>query len=121
MLKAVKIYNNTFHSTIKATPIDVQEHRVEHTIIRERLRNTKTRIIGKRNENREEYTENREEGFIKNYRSLRHKEQPKFRKFKLDRVHENNIKRPFVFSAAANNRDSNNGAHQPAVINNRQN
>lgn len=74
MLKAVKFYNNTFHSTIKETLLNVQEHKVDHKIIYERLKNLKNRVITKRNEVRVDYTEKREEGFIKNYKSVRHKE-----------------------------------------------
>lgn len=113
MLKALRFYNNTFHSTIKATPQDVQEHRVDHNAIRDRLEQTKQKIIGKRNESREEYTEDRDEGFIKNYKSLRHKEQPKYRKHKLKDIHESNIKRSFKFSAAPVN-----GNHPPTSSSN---
>lgn len=106
IFKAVKFYNNNYHSSIKATPIDVQEHKVDHKIIRDRLENMKNKIINKRNELREDYTEERQEGYIKNYKSLRHKEEPKFRKHKLKGIHENNIKRPFKFSGDANTGNS---------------
>lgn len=98
ILKAVELYNQTFHSTIKTTPLSVQNKEVDSKIIYDRLKATKLRVINKRNRNREEYTEQRNIGFIKNYKSLRHKEEPKFRKYNLANVHETNIKRPFKFS-----------------------
>ena len=62
----------------------------------------KTNSLAKQNSKREEYQERREEGFIKNYKSLRHKEEPKFRKFRLENVHTSNIKRPLKFSVQTN-------------------
>lgn len=105
ILKAIEFYNKTFHSTIKTTPLSVQNKEVDLNVIYDRLRKTKLRVIHKRNENRENYIEQREIGFIKNYKSLRHKEEPKFRKYNLGNVHETNIKRPFKFSE--NNREDN--------------
>lgn len=98
MSKAVKLYNNTYHSTIKCTPFDVVNNKVDYEIIKNRLEASKRSMLEKRNENRESYSENRQEGYIKNYVSLRHKEKPKFRKSKLENVHDCNIKRPFKFS-----------------------
>lgn len=98
MIKAVRFYNNNYHSTIKCSPQDVENKLIDHSIIRERLVNAKCKTIQKRNEFRENYVENRKEAFIKNYKSLRHKEQPKFVKKPLENVHINNIKRPFKFS-----------------------
>lgn len=98
MNKAIKLYNSNYHSTIKCSPLDVQNKLIDHGIIRERLENAKIKMIQKRNESRESYVENREEGYIKNYRNVRHKEQPKFRKQKLENVHVSNIKRPSKFS-----------------------
>lgn len=46
------------------------------------------------NENREEYFEQGTTGYIKNYKALRHKEQPKYRKYNLQNIHSSNIKRP---------------------------
>lgn len=107
IIKAITLYNNSYHSTIKATPLEVQEHKIDHQIIKDRIEKTKHRIINKRNEKREDYTENREEGFIKNYKSVRHKEEPKFKRHKLKNIHENNIKRPFKFSVTANDGNTN--------------
>jgi len=39
------------------------------------------------------FKETRNEGYIKNYKSLRHKNEPKYRKFNLNNVHSSNIKR----------------------------
>lgn len=98
MTKAIKFYNNTVHSTIKCTPFDVINGIVKHELIRIRLENKKIRIIQKFNRNRKSYTEKRKTGFIKNYKSVRHKEQPKFIKRNLENVHLSNIKRPFKFT-----------------------
>lgn len=106
MFKAVKFYNRTYHSTIKATPIDVQEKKVDQKIIFERLKNSKIKTINKRNQSRENYNETREKGFIKNYKSVRHKEQPKFRYHNLEGIHETNIKRPLKFTDTNNSNNN---------------
>lgn len=102
MAKAIKFYNNNFHSTIKCSPFEVEQHRVDHNIIKTRLEAMKNRVLSKRNENRESYVEHRKEGYIKNYKSVRHKEQPKFIKRNLSNVHTNNIKRPLKFTGSDN-------------------
>lgn len=106
ILKAIEIYNNSYHSTIKTTPLTVQNKEVDFKVIYERLLNSKEKIIRKRNEKRENYEEHRKIGFIKNYKSLRHKEEPKFRKYSLSNVRETNIKRPFKFSDQLNENHS---------------
>lgn len=58
----------------------------------------KERYISKINDNRENYVEQREKGYIKNYQALRHKEQPKFRISELENVHNSNIKRETKYS-----------------------
>lgn len=98
ILNAIKFYNSNYHSTIKCSPLDVQNKLIDHSIIKERLKDAKFKIVQKRNKYRENYVENRKVGFIKNYKSLRHKEQPKFIKKPLENVHESNIKRPFKFA-----------------------
>lgn len=113
IMKAIEYYNKNYHSTIKASPLEVQEGRVDKNKIYNRILKTKTVSIKKANKNRESYEEKRNEGFIKNYASLRHKEKPKFRKYKLKGVHENNIKRPLKFSdeaMAMDNDTDNNGS-----------
>lgn len=96
--KAIMLYNDTYHSTIKCTPLEVQNHTIDHTIIFERLCKIKEQRINRANKNRENYVETRQEGFIKNYKNLRHKEEPKFRKKSLQGIHTTNIKRPTKFS-----------------------
>lgn len=44
-----------------------------------------------------EYIEARKEGFIENYKPVRHREEPKFRKHALKNVHKYNIRTPFKF------------------------
>lgn len=96
--KAIEYYNNSYHSTTKEKPINIQEGRCSKTKIFQNLSKEKDRYITKRNQNRENYEENRTEGYIKNYKSLRHKEVPKFIKTKLENVHKANIKRKNKFS-----------------------
>lgn len=111
MLNAVIFYNNTYHSTIKCTPTEVHERKVDFNIIKERINKAKANTIGKRNKNRENYIETRTTGFIKNYKSLRHKEEPKFRKHCLTNVHQNNIKRIFKFA-------DQNSSHMDTIVSN---
>lgn len=106
--RAIRNYNNRYHSSIKCTPSDVHLGKINNNTVRKNLEDNKRKIINKLNENREEYTENREEGFVKNYKAVRHKEQPKYRKSKLDRVHNCNIKRPLKFSGMDNTDDNTN-------------
>uniref|UniRef100_A0A0A1XLE4 Retrovirus-related Pol polyprotein from transposon 17.6 n=1 Tax=Zeugodacus cucurbitae TaxID=28588 RepID=A0A0A1XLE4_ZEUCU len=106
MCKAVKLYNNSFHTTIKATPLDVQNNKIEHSIIKNRLEEAKLKIISNHNTRKENYLETRREGFIRNYKSVRHKEEPKFIKRNLENVHTSNIKRPLKF--ANDNNDTRN-------------
>lgn len=108
MSKAIEWYNNSHHSVTKERPIDIQEGKCDKQAIHERLHTEKVRYINKRNRNREQYTENRTEGYIKNYKSLRHKEEPKFTKQKLENVHLTNIKRKNKFSGIQNTANDNN-------------
>lgn len=107
--KAITLYNNNFHSTIKCTPLEVQNFKINHDTIYERLIQIKHKRIGKANEKRETYNEIRDTGFIKNYKNVRHKEQPKYRKSNLQNIHTTNIKRPFKFTGSipANANDDN--------------
>lgn len=97
IIKAIDLYNNSYHSTIKETPQNAQNNKIDIQILINRIQKMKDKTISKRNKTREEYEENREIGFIKNYANLRHKEQPKFRQHKLTNIHTSNIKRPFKF------------------------
>lgn len=99
--KAVINYNQRFHSTIKATPIDVQNRKVNFDKIRKNLQITKEKVIEKRNQTREDYIETRSTGLVKNYKATRQKHLPKFRKVKLHNVHPVNIKRKLKFTDQA--------------------
>lgn len=105
MQKAVRSYNERFHSTIKAIPKDVQNFKVNLEKIKENLQKTKTKNLEKANANREDYEEGRPEGFIKNYKAVRHKHLPKYRKSKLRNIHLSNIKRPLKFTVNDDNSD----------------
>lgn len=98
MLNAIKIYNNQYHSTIKSTPHEVEQNLVSSEKIYNNLIQSQTYRLEKHNKNRENYTENRRVGYIKNYKSLRHKDEPKYRKYNLTNIHPINIKRPLKFS-----------------------
>lgn len=100
--KAVRNYNDRYHSSIKCNPREVHLGKIDKNIVRRNLEENKKKIVGKLNKSREQYEENREVGFIKNYKAVRHKEQPKYKKSKLDKVHHCNIKRPLKFSDADN-------------------
>lgn len=97
MLEAIKIYNKQYHSTIKVPPIEAEEGKL-NTIILKNLKNSQAKRLAKHNRNREEYKEQRNEGYIKNYKSVRHKNEPKFRKHNLTNIHATNIKRPYKFA-----------------------
>ena len=97
MFKAVEWYNNSIHSTTKEKPINIQEGKCEIKKIYENFVKEKTRYISKLNIKREDYKEGRSEGYIKNYKSVRHKEEPKFVKKDLKDIHSSNIKRKYKF------------------------
>ena len=98
MLDAVKTYNNQYHSTIKCAPIKAEEGIQSREETHNNLIVAQGKRLDKYNKNREDYKENRQYGYIKNYKALRHKDQPKFRKHKLDNIHPINIKRPLKFT-----------------------
>lgn len=101
IMKAIEIYNKTYHSTICETPHRAHYGYIEKSLIRDRLEDQKNKTT-KLNANREDYEEIRDEGFIQNYRNVRHKEQPKYRKQQNRNVHDCNIKRLFKFSGPNN-------------------
>ena len=70
------------------------------------LEATKTKNINKLNKDREDYEERRSEGFIKTYKAVRHKKQPRYRKQKLKDIHPYNIQRPPKFSDVHNSDDT---------------
>lgn len=124
MAKAIEWYNNSFHSTIKEKPINIQEGNCNKKDIFHRLRKEKERYINKRNENRENYVETRSEGYIKNYKSVRHKEEPKFIKHKLENIHTKNIKRKNKFLGQLDPQDMSTMDHDssnPGTSNSREN
>ena len=102
MQRAVRNYNNRYHSTIKCTPLEAQNNKINFKKIKNNIETTKIRMLDKYNQNRENYEEKREEGFIKNYRAVRHKEVPKFKKAKLKNINPTNIKRAYKFTEDKN-------------------
>lgn len=98
--KAMRNYNERYHSNIKNTPNDVQQGKVDAEKVKNNLEEYKKKIIAKLNKSREDYEETRDEGYIKNYKALRHKEQPRYRKTKLKNIHPCNIKKPLKFTDA---------------------
>lgn len=101
-------YNNRYHSTIKTTP-KIAKEKISESTLYERIEQMKIKTINKLNEKRETYSEKREVGPIKNYKNVRHKEQPRYKIKKLDNVHPINIKRPYKF--AGNNSHNYNSDH----------
>lgn len=99
MQQAVRNYNERFHSTIKTSPQQVQTGKISLERVYENLKSTKKKRLIKLNTKREDYEERRTSGFIKNYKAVRHKHQPKYKKAKLDKIHITNVKRPLKFSA----------------------
>lgn len=100
--RSIRNYNERYHSSIKCTPNDVQEKRTDPEKIERNLRECKKRKIDKLNLKREDYRETRQEGFIKNYKAVRHKEQPKYKRGPLNNIHSGNIKRSPKFSDTNN-------------------
>lgn len=113
--KAIFHYNNLYHSTIKCTPFDAENNKVNQNIIYRNLVAYKDKKINRVNKDREKYLETRQQGFIKNYKSVRHKEQPKFVKKNLEGIHISNIKRPLKFAGLPDNIPI--GSHSPNRVN----
>ena len=103
LFKCVEWYNKSIHSVIKTKPRDVVEGKVDKKQIEQLLKENKEKVINKRNNKREDYNQNQEEGYVKNYKALRHKNEPKYRKLKLENIHLSNIKRPTKFSGQLDN------------------
>lgn len=91
--KAVEFYNNSFHSAIQNTPMNVEHGNCNKKTIYENILKYKEKYINFKNQSREDFVDNRNEGYIKNYKSLRHKDEPKYRKCNLKNIHSSNIKR----------------------------
>lgn len=98
MLDAIKSYNSQYHSTIKTTPSNAEEGKISNEEIYKNLIGSQNKRLEKHNQGREVYEEERVQGYIKNYKSARHKNEPKFRKYNLSNIHTSNIKRPLKFS-----------------------
>ena len=73
--RTIRNYNERYHSAIRCTPNEVQQGRMDEAKIKKILEDNKRKIIDKLNNSREDYREERNEGFIKNYKAIRHKEQ----------------------------------------------
>lgn len=108
--KAIGNYNDRIHSTIEMTPR--QAYRINDTLsmqkLVDRVNNKKIKQITKINKSKEKYVENRTKGYIKNYKRVRHKDQPYYRKFALQNVHLLNIKRKPKFADINNPIDDDN-------------
>lgn len=99
--KAIGNYNDRYHSTIEMSPRDANQLTNMAQLI-EKSKKKKIGYIRKLNRQREQYVENRNEGYIKNYKRVRHKDEPYFRKYQLKNVHLSNIKRPYKFTGRDN-------------------
>lgn len=97
LYKVIGNYNDRYHSTIETTP-RLANNLIDMTTLINKINNKKETYIKNLNKGREEYIEHRKEGYIKNYKRLRHKNEPYFRKYALENVHITNIKRPYKFS-----------------------
>lgn len=122
LLNAIQCYNDRFHSTIKFAPLEAETNPTIEDKIYKNLVNTQTHRLRKHNTDRESYVETRQNGYIKNYKSLRHKEQPKFRRHNLNNVHTSNIKRPLKFADTIDHPSTtNNDETNPDTTTNREN
>lgn len=108
MSKSVEFYNNSYHSVIKEKPMNVEYGNCDRTKIFKNMLAMKNSYIDKRNKHRENYVENRDIGYIKNYKALRHKEEPKFRVSQLENIHSSNIKRQTKYKGHLNTRQYDN-------------
>lgn len=107
IIEAVRNYNSIFHSSIQCTPNQAENDITLKDKIYQNLLKSQEKRLEKHNRKREHYDETRQEGYIKYYKSLRHKGQPKYRKYKLINVHPCNIKRPLKFTEDDNSSPSN--------------
>lgn len=100
--KSIEYYNNSFHSSIREKPINVEFGNCNKSNIYDIIVANKQSYIDKRNIKREPDIDHGDTGYIKNYKALRHKEQPKFRMSKLENVHSSNIKRKAKYDGIIN-------------------
>lgn len=106
--KAIEYYNNSYHSVIKERPFDVEYGNCDKEKVHNNILKSKENYIKKRNVNREIYDDQRDKGYIKNYRAVRHKEQPKFRVNDLRNVHCSNIRRRKKYDGVVSTRQYDN-------------
>lgn len=100
--KSIEFYNNSFHSTIKKKPINVENGKCDKLKIYNITKQNKKNYIEKTNESRECSEDHRYKVYIKNYKSLRYKKEPKFRESGLQNIHSSNIKRPTKYDGLVN-------------------
>lgn len=93
MSKAVEFYNKIYHSVTRERPIDIEYGISNKRKVYERIKSNKEHIISKLNNKREPYQEHRQIGYIKNYKWVRNKDEPKLRLSNFENVHNSNIKR----------------------------
>lgn len=91
LFRAFKKYNNRFHNTLGTSPNKTDT--IDKKVLIKRIQEIKQMRLDKINRNRENYIETRSEGYVRNYKHVRHKDEPYFRKIKLKNVHSSNIKR----------------------------
>lgn len=99
---AIGNYNDRYHKTIEMTPREATKLSDTKLLI-DKINKKKNKYINDLNKNRERYKETRREGYIKNYKRVRHKNEPYFRKYPLENVHPCNIKRKTKFSDYSDN------------------
>ncbi len=97
VFQSIEWYNKSYHSTIKTTPLEVINGKTDKNLIKDTIQKTKEKCIGKLNRNREEFNKTQKKGYVKNYKAVRHKYEPRYRKLPLDNIHPTNLKRPNKF------------------------
>lgn len=98
--KAAEFYNNSVHSVTKEKPINfiIGNIKTNKSKIKERIEIEKKRRIEKLNKGRQsDPIREEEQVLIKNYKSLRHKQEPKYKLHKNQNLHPSNIKRKYKY------------------------
>lgn len=94
--RAVKKYNNRYHSTVKMTPEEAMFADLASLV--KSIQTQKEKRTQKLNQNRESYQEKRKVIPVKNYKRNYYKNEPRYRLKQMDREHPVNIKRPRMFA-----------------------
>lgn len=94
--RAVKKYNNRYHSTVKMTPEEAMFADLASLV--KSIQTQKEKRTQKLNQNRESYQEKRKVIPVKNYKRNYYKDEPRYRLKQMDREHPVNIKRPRMFA-----------------------